>query len=101
MSETMLSTATSAGSPDPTDDVVAMRDRIRFYRARAEQLQYALDHRLPIEQAKGILAERYQIDIDAAFEMLRSFCRNNNMKIHDVARTLVDQLSEGDRRVSC
>ncbi|WP_410580853.1 ANTAR domain-containing protein [Amycolatopsis sp. lyj-108] len=101
MSETMLSTATPAGSPDPADDVVAMRDRIRFYRARAEQLQYALDHRLPIEQAKGILAERYQIDIDAAFEMLRSFCRNNNMKIHDVARTLVGQSSEGDRRVSC
>ncbi|RSN54552.1 ANTAR domain-containing protein [Amycolatopsis sp. WAC 04182] len=101
MSETTLSPALSAGSPDPADDLVAMRDRIRFYRARAEQLQYALDHRLPIEQAKGILAERYQIDIDAAFELLRSFCRNNNMKIHDVARTLVEQPSEGDRRISC
>ncbi|RSN05430.1 ANTAR domain-containing protein [Amycolatopsis roodepoortensis] len=101
MSETTLSTAPSAGSPDPADDLVAMRDRIRFYRARAEQLQYALDHRLPIEQAKGILAERYQIDVDAAFELLRSFCRNNNMKIHDVARTLIEQPSEGDRRISC
>ncbi|HET6288061.1 MAG TPA: ANTAR domain-containing protein [Amycolatopsis sp.] len=101
MSETMISTATSAGSPDPADDLVAMRDRIRFYRARAEQLQYALDHRIPIEQAKGILAERYQIGIDAAFELLRSFCRNNNMKIHDVARTLIEQPSEGHRRVPC
>ncbi|KFZ81861.1 two-component system response regulator [Amycolatopsis sp. MJM2582] len=101
MSETTLSPTPSPGSPDPADDLVAMRNRIRFYRARAEQLQYALDHRLPIEQAKGILAERYQIDIDAAFELLRSFCRNNNMKIHDVARTLIEQPSEGDRRISC
>ncbi|AUI58528.1 ANTAR domain-containing protein [Amycolatopsis sp. BJA-103] len=101
MSETTLSPAPPSGSSDPADELVAMRDSVRFYRARAEQLQYALDHRLPIEQAKGILAERYQIDIDAAFELLRSFCRNNNMKIHDVARTLVEQPSEGDRRVPC
>ncbi|WP_409492965.1 ANTAR domain-containing protein [Amycolatopsis sp. cmx-11-12] len=101
MSETTLSPTPSSGAPDPADDLVAMRDRLRFYRARAEQLQYALDHRLPIEQAKGVLAERYQIDIDSAFELLRSFCRNNNMKIHDVARTLVEQPSEGERRVSC
>ncbi|WP_037304962.1 ANTAR domain-containing protein [Amycolatopsis orientalis] len=101
MSETTLSPAHSSGTPDPADDVVAMRNRVRFYRARAEQLQYALDHRLPIEQAKGILAERYQIDIDSAFDLLRSFCRNNNMKIHDVARTLVEQPSEGERRLSC
>lgn len=101
MSETTLSPAPSSGAPDPADDLVAMRDRLRFYRARAEQLQYALDHRLPIEQAKGVLAERYQIDIDSAFELLRSFCRNNNMKIHDIARTLIEQPSEGARRVSC
>lgn len=101
MSETTISPAPSSGTPDPADELVALRNRVRFYRARAEQLQYALDHRLPIEQAKGILAERYQIDIDSAFELLRSFCRNNNMKIHDVARTLAEQPSEGARRVSC
>ncbi|MFC3454567.1 ANTAR domain-containing protein [Amycolatopsis speibonae] len=101
MSETTLSPAASSGSPDSADELVAMRNRVRFYRTRSEQLQYALDHRLPIEQAKGILAERYQIDIGAAFELLRSFCRNNNMKIHDVARTLVEQPSEGERRISC
>jgi AmiR/NasT family two-component response regulator len=100
MSETTISPV-PAGTPDPADDLAAMRSRIRFYRARAEQLQYALDHRLPIEQAKGVLAERYQIDIDSAFELLRSFCRNNNMKIHDVARTLIEQPSEGASRVPC
>ncbi len=101
MSETTLSTAPSSGAPSPPDELATLRDRVRFYRARAEQLQYALDHRLPIEQAKGVLAERYQIDIDSAFELLRSFCRNNNMKIHDVAGTLVEQTSEGAGRVSC
>ncbi|MEV6909354.1 ANTAR domain-containing protein [Amycolatopsis sp. NPDC051071] len=101
MSESTLSPASSSGAPDPADELVTLRDRVRLYRAKAEQLQYALDHRLPIEQAKGVLAERYQIDIDSAFELLRSFCRNNNMKIHDVARTLVEQTSEGAGRVSC
>lgn len=99
MSETI--SPVPAGTPDPAGDLTAMRNRIRFYRTRAEQLQYALDHRLPIEQAKGVLAERYQIDIDSAFELLRSFCRNNNMKIHDVARTLIEQPSEGAGRVPC
>ncbi len=101
MSETTISPVPSPGVPEPDEDIAAMRNRVRFYRTRAEQLQYALDNRLPIEQAKGVLAERYQIDIDSAFELLRSFCRNNNMKIHDVARTLIEQPSEGARRVSC
>lgn len=100
MSETTISPV-PAGDSDSADDLAAMRNRVRFYRTRAEQLQYALDHRLPIEQAKGVLAERYQIDVDSAFELLRSFCRNNNMKIHDVARTLIEQPSEGARRVPC
>ncbi|MFD9893778.1 ANTAR domain-containing protein [Amycolatopsis sp. NPDC059027] len=83
-----------------SSEIEALRNRLRYYRTRADQLQYALDHRLPIEQAKGILAERYGIDVDEAFAMLRSFCRDHNLKIHDAARALIGQTGEA-RRVAC
>ncbi|GAA4548264.1 ANTAR domain-containing protein [Amycolatopsis samaneae] len=82
-------------------ELETLRHHLRHYRTRAEQLQYALDHRLPIEQAKGILAERYRIDVDEAFAMLRTFCRDHNLKIHDAARALIDQTSVAPRRVAC
>src|SRR6266496_2567006 len=52
---------------------------------RASQLQQALDSRVAIEQAKGILAERYTIDIDDAFRILRRSARSNRMRLHELA----------------
>lgn len=57
---------------------------------RADQLQRALDSRVTIEQAKGILAERRRIPPGAAFERLRHHARNNNMKLREVCRQLMD-----------
>jgi hypothetical protein len=51
----------------------------------AAQLQGALDSRVVIEQAKGILAERHAITLSAAFERLRSHARGAGRKVHDVA----------------
>lgn len=51
----------------------------------AEQLQRALDSRVVIEQAKGMLAERAQVDLDDAFNLLRTYARNNNRRLHEVA----------------
>jgi hypothetical protein len=56
---------------------------------RAEQLQHALHSRIVIEQAKGMLAERANIPIEEAFEILRRYARNNNVKLNDVARKLL------------
>ncbi len=53
------------------------------------QLQRALQTRIGIEQAKGIISERMGIEMDAAFELLRSFSRNHNRKLHDSARDIV------------
>jgi GAF domain-containing protein len=51
----------------------------------AGQLQRALHSRVAIEQAKGVVAERLHIDIDAAFGLLRGFARRTNEHIADVA----------------
>jgi transcriptional regulator with GAF, ATPase, and Fis domain len=55
-----------------------------------EQLQAALNSRVLIEQAKGLLAERLQIDVAQAFTILRSEARNRNRRLSDLAQALVD-----------
>jgi AmiR/NasT family two-component response regulator len=64
-------------------------DALAFWRNRAEQLQQALDSRIVIEQAKGILAERFMLDIDKAFALLRASARRHRIKIHDLAAEVV------------
>src|SRR4051812_22834179 len=58
-------------------------------RRKAAQLQIALDSRVLIEQAKGVLAERLSVSTDEAFQALRREARNTNRKLHDVARDVV------------
>lgn len=57
-----------------------------------EQLQTALNSRVALEQAKGMLAEQAGIDMDEAFRLLRGHARNNNRYIGDV---VADILSHG------
>jgi transcriptional regulator with GAF, ATPase, and Fis domain len=67
----------------------------------AGQLQGALNSRIVIEQAKGIVAERRQLDMDQAFALLRSHARSNRTQLGDVARAIIDhELSPADLRVS-
>lgn len=54
----------------------------------ASQLRHALDSRTVIEQAKGVLVGRHGIGLDEAFERMRAHSRNNNLRIHDVARRI-------------
>ncbi len=63
---------------------------VRESRGLATQLQGALTSRVVIEQAKGLLAERGQIGVEAAFALLRSFARSQNRRLSDVARDLID-----------
>jgi GAF domain-containing protein len=62
----------------------------------ASQLQTALDSRVVIEQAKGVLAERLGFDMDTAFSTLRDAARRANRRLSDVARDVVDSRGRTD-----
>ena len=47
----------------------------------AEQLQQALASRVVIEQAKGVLAEFAHVDMEVAFDSLRTYSRSRNLKV--------------------
>jgi hypothetical protein len=67
------------GDPGPVDGV----DQ------RVAQLQHALDSRVAVEQAKGILAERYAITPRDAFELIRLAARTNHLKVNSVANDVL------------
>lgn len=54
-----------------------------------EQLEEALDSRVIVEQAKGILAADLGTSIDEAFEALRNHARNHNANLRSVAEAVV------------
>jgi GAF domain-containing protein len=63
----------------------------------AEQLQHALNSRIVIEQAKGVLAERHGTGMEAAYSALRKISRDRNLKIADAALAVLRD-PESDRR---
>jgi GAF domain-containing protein len=63
----------------------------RFMRREAltAQLQHALESRVVIEQAKGIVAERTSASVDDAFHRLRAYARSSNRRLSEVAQAIV------------
>jgi GAF domain-containing protein len=58
-------------------------------RTMADQLQAALENRAVIEQAKGVLIERYKVTPDQAFRLLAVASMKANRKLRQVADDLV------------
>jgi len=56
----------------------------------ADQLQIALDSRVIIEQAKGVLAHQGGLGMSDAFAVLRKYARRNNKRVTDCAHSVVD-----------
>ena len=54
-------------------------------------LQTALASRIRIEQAKGIIAERHELHIDDAFDNLRTYARENSLRLTDVATSVINR----------
>jgi GAF domain-containing protein len=59
-------------------------------RVVTSQLEAALESRVAIEQAKGIVAERRGVTIDVAFTLLRSYARTNNRMLQQIALDIID-----------
>jgi AmiR/NasT family two-component response regulator len=57
---------------------------------RAEHLRTALDSRAAIDQAKGILMERYKLSADQAFSRLARLSMETNTKVRDIAGRFVE-----------
>lgn len=55
-----------------------------------EQLQAALNSRVTIEQAKGVLAQIHAISTDEAFELLRTFARGHRQRLGEVAQAITE-----------
>jgi hypothetical protein len=64
-------------------------DPTAFLIERTRQLEEALGSRIVIEQAKGVLAERFGIGVDEAFELLRGSARSGRRNLHDFAAEVV------------
>ena len=69
--------------------MTAIDELVRLLLQRNHQLQTALDSRVVIEQAKGILKERLDIDVEDAFHLLRVAARRNRIKLRDLAARVV------------
>ncbi|MEI2775433.1 MAG: GAF and ANTAR domain-containing protein [Tetrasphaera sp.] len=75
------------------------RRHLREQEVIAEQLQTALDSRVVIEQAKGIIAERAGVDVATAFEQIRSRARSTRRPLTEVATEIARTTATRDLRL--
>ncbi len=54
-----------------------------------QQLQHALNSRIVIEQAKGMVGQREGLNMEEAFSALRTHARNHNLRLVDVAEAVI------------
>jgi len=57
----------------------------------AGQLQGALNSRIIIEQAKGVVAEQQKVSMEEAFAILRGYSRSTRTPLGEVARSVIDR----------
>lgn len=87
MPETDIRLAQALG--DSATIAILQDQAIRDVSLEAGRLQHALDSRITIEQAKGMLAERSNIDMSDAFERMRTYSRANNRQLTAVAADII------------
>lgn len=98
------SDATAAQALADVATISVLQERvIRDSTVIREQLQRALDSRVVIEQAKGVISHTHQLDMDAAYRLIRQHSRSTQTSLSVVAAGVVDgsvtiELSEPPRR---
>ena len=71
--------------------IALMQERgLRRAEELTEQLQFALNSRIVIEQAKGAVARTVDVDVDEAFNILRRYARRHQVKLTDLAREVLN-----------
>ncbi|HEY6746469.1 MAG TPA: ANTAR domain-containing protein [Mycobacteriales bacterium] len=73
--------------PDGLDEVTRLRASVR-------QLEHALASRVIVEQAIGVLSERWRVAPRDAFERLRRVTRSHGLRIHDLAQRVIDSSTD-------
>jgi GAF domain-containing protein len=79
---------------DMASGYIANHRTLSASRRLADQLEEALDSRVVIEQAKGVIAASAGVRVDEAFGRLRAHARSHSRKLHDVARDVVERRLE-------
>ena len=74
---------------DVTTSYVLNASKLHDQEQLSEQLQQALDSRVVIEQAKGIIAQRKSVTVDHAYQLMRGHARNNHASLRMVAEAIV------------
>jgi transcriptional regulator with GAF, ATPase, and Fis domain len=65
-----------------------------------EQLEGALHSRILIEQAKGVLAEHGQLDMNEPFQRLRAYARSTNTRLSALAADVINGHADADAIVA-
>ena len=77
-------------SPDgDLDEVIRLRASVR-------QLEHALASRVTVEQAIGVLSERWKAAPRDAFERLRRVTRSHGLRIHELAKLVIESITNPD-----
>ena len=68
-----------------------LKQRLAAAEGLNAQLERALESRVVIEQAKGILAERLHVSVEEAFEILRYAARSARVRLHELATLVIEE----------
>ena len=74
-------------------------DSSAFLLERVAQLETALESRIVIEQAKGIVARAAGVDMQAAFDLIRGAARSRRVELHSVAAAIVAAPGEAESQL--
>jgi ANTAR domain len=93
----LLADGTAAGPRPPRQ--ADSEDELSRLKASVRQLEHALASRVVVEQAIGVLSERWRVAPRDAFEHLRRVTRSHGLRIHDLAKLVIASSTDSEVRL--